>query len=201
VMSDELTVEQTNDDVEEIFVAVSGDGTVRRVDRSEVEEEDSMAFSSTDDLMRLDKDQLESIRAKLIKAPVGKAGSKAEAAELCWMAMLAASAPRPAETPKDEKKKAAKGGGGPRASETLTLKYDFDNPGNKEEGFKKLPPQARTCLEIMARADKKEFSSDALKKLIEAHGSELKTRQEPWRIFQYYRNKLKNQGFIEAKAA
>lgn len=51
-------------------------------------------------------------------------------------------------------------------------------------------PQAQACYTIFRDAvnpEKKTISEDQLKRAVEARASELKTRQDPWRIFQYYR--------------
>jgi len=65
-------------------------------------------------------------------------------------------------------------------------------------------PQAKTCLRIMADVvhpnDKGDLvcTEGELKKAITERQAELKTRQEPWRIFQYYRPRLVEQGLVRA---
>lgn len=70
----------------------------------------------------------------------------------------------------------------------------------------KLPPQARTCLvfftELMTAAkhdDAKGIFSIPEKDFnayVVANAARLNTRQDPWRIFQYYRPTLIQSGFI-----
>ena len=59
----------------------------------------------------------------------------------------------------------------------------------------KLSPQAVRCLEIIYEQDKEELSEQEMFDLFQ--DCEMKTKQEPWKIFQYYRKSLKDQGFIE----
>lgn len=54
----------------------------------------------------------------------------------------------------------------------------------------KMPPQAKTCVEIMELAGTPEVSEADLMKLVADNKDKLRTRQDPWRIFQYYRATL-----------
>ncbi|CAB4182364.1 hypothetical protein UFOVP1090_2 [uncultured Caudovirales phage] len=70
----------------------------------------------------------------------------------------------------------------------------------------KLPPQARTCLEFFSELVKTEnpsgedrivtISEKVVQTYVETNAERLKTRQDPWRIFQYYRPTLIKDGFI-----
>ena len=62
-------------------------------------------------------------------------------------------------------------------------------------------PQANTCLKLFKEAiNKKEVILEAdLHQYIIDHASELHTRQDPWRIFQYYRPELIAQKLITRK--
>lgn len=62
---------------------------------------------------------------------------------------------------------------------------------------KKLPRQAKVCAKIFARNSEKNFSEDVAKKLINDGAAEIVTRQDPWRIFQYYRARLIAEGLIK----
>jgi len=59
-------------------------------------------------------------------------------------------------------------------------------------------PQARKCLEFVELAlkmsKKDRVTEPELKEFVKHRGAELKTKQEPWHIFMYYRPAL-----IEAK--
>ncbi len=54
----------------------------------------------------------------------------------------------------------------------------------------RLPPQARTCLAIFHSEGTEEVPEARLKELIEKSADSLRTKQNPWRIFQYYRAQL-----------
>jgi hypothetical protein len=60
-------------------------------------------------------------------------------------------------------------------------------------------PQAKTCLEIIdqARGEEETISEAKLKEAFANKGAELKTRQLPWRIFQYYRPLLISQKVLK----
>ena len=70
----------------------------------------------------------------------------------------------------------------------------------------KLPPQAKTCLEFFAELVKEANPSgenrietikeDRVKAYVIEQQTRLQTRQDPWRIFQYYRPTLIKEGFI-----
>lgn len=70
----------------------------------------------------------------------------------------------------------------------------------------KMPPQAKTCLEFFSELVKK-YNPEGEDKIVTVPEKEvqayvleqqirLKTRQDPWRIFQYYRPTLIQNGFI-----
>ena len=53
-------------------------------------------------------------------------------------------------------------------------------------------PQAKVCYDLFCRCigSSSSVTEADLRKFVEAHGAELKTKQDPWRIFQYYRPNL-----------
>jgi len=58
-------------------------------------------------------------------------------------------------------------------------------------------PQARACLKIIEDSCKDgQVTESVLKDAIIKRAAELKTRQDPWRIFQYYRPSLIAAGYI-----
>lgn len=59
-----------------------------------------------------------------------------------------------------------------------------------------LPPQARTLVRIILESELDEWTEAELCDEIEARGDELKTKQEPWKIFKYYTKRLEEAGFI-----
>lgn len=75
----------------------------------------------------------------------------------------------------------------------------------------KMPPQSKTCLEFLAELCKNDtayqaldtesrgiwsISEEAFNKYVIDNAARLRTRQDPWRIFQYYRPELIKAGFI-----
>lgn len=64
----------------------------------------------------------------------------------------------------------------------------------KEQTVAALPPQAKKCIEFLTacceKASSNQCTEPALKELVMERASELNTRQDPWRIFQYYRPQL-----------
>jgi hypothetical protein len=58
--------------------------------------------------------------------------------------------------------------------------------------------QARTCMMILKDliGDKISAREDDLKIKIEERSVELKTRQDPWRIFRYYQTQLVKNNFL-----
>ena len=70
---------------------------------------------------------------------------------------------------------------------------------NPEVPFNGLPPQAQICAIILKDTHQTEFTIQELKEIFnQAHASgKLKTRQNPYRIFDYYKNRLKQRGVIQ----
>lgn len=64
----------------------------------------------------------------------------------------------------------------------------------------KLPPQAQIIVQIIEMActlrSAPEFKEDELKEFVVKNGFMLNTKQDPWRIFQYYRSNLINISFM-----
>ena len=55
-----------------------------------------------------------------------------------------------------------------------------------------IPPQAKACLKVMQDLKRDIIPEDELKAKITEFADQLHTRQDPWRIFQYYRASLIN---------
>lgn len=94
-----------------------------------------------------------------------------------------------------------------RAKRKLAYKFVFDNSNEKVIAcYYGLAPQARAIIDIIDRESKRIlennpgkaaiFEETELKDLIELHKSELQTKQDSWRIFQYYRGKLIQYSFL-----
>lgn len=76
-----------------------------------------------------------------------------------------------------------------RKSSIAGRMYTF---GPTREVPEKLPPQAKTCYKIFTdcTGETNTVSEEFLKNEITRRAAELKTKQDPWRIFQYYRPQL-----------
>jgi hypothetical protein len=86
-----------------------------------------------------------------------------------------------------------------RGPDTYTLLVPLSDKAR--EGLAKLPRQARECLNIMlelaSSKDSFSFSEKDLKTSFEGCKERLATRQEPWRILQYYRKDLEGAGIVQ----
>lgn len=58
----------------------------------------------------------------------------------------------------------------------------------------KLPPQAVECIKIIANLGKSELTEMEIHTAIQE--SELKTKQDKWAIFKYYRKNIIEAGFL-----
>lgn len=58
----------------------------------------------------------------------------------------------------------------------------------------KLPPQAVECIKIIANLGKSELTEMEIHTAIQE--SELKTKQDKWSIFKYYRKNIIEAGFL-----
>lgn len=84
----------------------------------------------------------------------------------------------------------AKKSKGPRIK---NVEYSVKDLG-EGTGFSKLPPQAKTVLGWIQ--DEGPVSEEKLREIAAQRAEELKTKQDPWRIFQYYRPRLINEDFL-----
>jgi hypothetical protein len=58
-----------------------------------------------------------------------------------------------------------------------------------------LPPQAISLLAILFEQDKETWTEVELHSLISGH-TEISEKQEPWKVFAYYRKTLVDAGFL-----
>ncbi len=74
--------------------------------------------------------------------------------------------------------------------------YSFDIPSEFDS---KMTPQVKQILEGISESGNSEFQESDLKNLINelADSGKLKTRQSPWRIFQYYRANMISAGICK----
>lgn len=100
---------------------------------------------------------------------------------------------------------------GERKQSAKMLNRSYELVKTEIDANLKLPPQAKTCLAFFTECAAKDeayqkipveergvftIKEDAFKKYVEQEAARLQTRQDPWRIFQYYRPELIKNGFI-----
>ena len=78
--------------------------------------------------------------------------------------------------------------------------YSFDIPS---ELHSKMTPQIRQILGGISESGNSEFQEPELKTLVSelAESGKLKTTQNPWRIFQYYRANMLSAGICKMSNA
>ncbi len=162
--------------------------------------------SSIDELKKYSMQDLCSLYSKIVKAPPPKFSDKAAAAKriLPLLEQKRAEA-NPVAVPEldsiFELEPAADGSvkiiikdGAKRGRPSGQLSgrryvVDFDKFWLKQ---RELPPQARQIIESLSKTNEQEFLESELPGLLQ-----LKTKQDPWRIFQYYRPKLIAAGVLK----
>ena len=95
-------------------------------------------------------------------------------------------------------------GNGKRVRRPRVLKYRFNldarNSQTAVDTYYRLPPQARAIIdlieELVKPLNEPVIMELELKQFIEKNREKLDTRQDPWRIFQYYRGRLIASGFL-----
>jgi hypothetical protein len=81
----------------------------------------------------------------------------------------------------------------PRARKIVRYELCPLNP----EVMSQLAPQAQACVRIMADGGKRFYTPEELKSVLEARRVMFNSRQKPWDIFKFYRNRLRLIGAIE----
>ncbi len=112
---------------------------------------------------------------------------------MCWYHIIAKATDRTAKTPRDPKTG--------RKSTIQDRKYFLGEVKLKPAEYAGTikTPQAISCFRIFTETlgDKPALSEADLEKAIRNRAGELRTRQDPWRIFQYYRPQLISKKLIK----
>lgn len=146
-------------------------------------------------------EEFHDLHQALFKKVPAKSMTKDDVSLMCWAHMVTHAKDRthlPTKEQMDRRKSGQRGG--PRES-LLTRKYSLKNPVDSGVTLD-IPPQAMVCLRILTRAIKDNggeyVTEEDLKKAVVKAAEEktLVTRQDPWRIFQYYRPTLLRMGLI-----
>ena len=126
--------------------------------------------------------------AKRFNVELPKKASKVDLTLLLWSAMCAkAVETEPVQTTAMPKEK--------KPGKLANRKYEVipmegQDAIDREKSLANFPPQAKACLQIMQEFGTPFIPEDDLKKAIAEKADRLHTRQDPWRIFQYYRAQL-----------
>lgn len=181
----------------ETIVVAAMDGKYRRFSSREQVPKDVRVYTTRGELQGQTLKQLEMIHSLAVGAATPtKFESHAKAVTTVWETFSSLplyTPPAPKELPADAEEdakvepKAEKSFVAARSGGTYRIK---PTTPESETKIAKLAPQARS-IAAMIRADgRTQFSEEELKALIVKNAKELRTRQEPWRIFQYYRSKM-----------
>jgi len=151
-------------------------------------------FTSVDQLAkRLPLDDLKAEYVRMVGCQYS--GEPAELPDIVW-GLLQQTTPNPfivnCETGEEIRQH-----NGKRASMVYEPLYD---PSNAEHAaaFKGLPKQAKLCLLVIIELVEKHrhVGNDLLYKELYKRAVELKTKQDPWRVFKYYQAKLIELGLL-----
>jgi len=150
-------------------------------------------WETYDDTFKTKQQAIEKHKAVFGKEPA-KNLEKFEITQLLWFEMANKSEDRTnviAETNNDGSKK--------RKSSLSTRVYKMHAEADQATIDEIKTPQAKACLQIMKDNldDKGEVTEAVLKEQVYKRATELKTRQDAWRIFQYYRPQLINRKIIQ----
>lgn len=165
-----------------------------------VKQAQQKVWANFDEFAAENKNTLLTYHENLFKAEPPKDQNLVITAEWCWYKIasivLNLDAFKYVSTPKTSSG---------RSSEILNRKYFYgeaEDTAHSETGTLKTP-QALASLRLFRRAilehgettgepgqEIRHITEAALKKFVEDNAAKLKTRQEPWRIFQYYRPQL-----------
>lgn len=162
-----------------------------------VKEARQKVWANFDAFEKENKQTLLAYHENLFKKPAPKDQSLVETASWCWYKIISLAVDRlPIQ---------ARSNTG-RVSQILKRDY-FLGTSTDDSGIK--TPQAKACLRLFKEALEKigtksgepgkevlTVTEENLRKYIEENASALHTKQEPWRIFQYYRPNLINAKLI-----
>lgn len=135
------------------------------------------------------------LHVSLFKKPPAKSLTKDDISLYCWAHIVTNATDRlDLKSTEELQKKKSGVRGGPRTS-LLGRKYRLKDPVGSGETLA-MPPQAMVCLSILKDAliavDDDQITEKELQDAVveAAKTGRLVTRQDPWRIFQYYRPEL-----------
>jgi hypothetical protein len=138
------------------------------------------------------------IWSKLLKVPVSQGDrDKLDVARLIWEAVGGKPLTATADDviPADPENR--RGPKGPRERYDCGYERLFDVDDEVyAQRVRTLPPQARACLEVLSLMPGAVTPEPELKRAINDAKKAIKTRQDAWRIFQYYRPRFIAEGYL-----
>jgi len=160
-------------------------------------------FSGPHDLAReLNLTDLNHMRADLLhisgeSAPSKKLNDHHALADEIWLMMVKLAEPSVYDKGLVPRKKAA-GGKARRQGKTATRRYALTDKGKDSTTWDLFPEQAQVILLGLKRFEDLELTELQMRELVDTLVREglLQTRQDPWRIFQYYRPQMIGAGLL-----
>ena len=140
-----------------------------------------MEFMNFDDLTSRQQSVIESLHLEFLKCEPPKKQNRMTTSLYLWAWLVKNATPHLVNIAADGTKE--------RKSTISTRCY---SRGAVDKSPENLTPQAKVCLTIFIAliGDAQSVTEGDLRRKVEERAAELKTRQDPWRIFQYYRPKL-----------
>ena len=151
---------------------------------------------SIDELKKFSMQELSSLYSKIVKAHCPKFSDKTVAAKriLPLLEQKRTESKLTFVDPPKDLSKIIKVRGRPKGQLSSRLyHFNFDKFYDRERDF---APQARQIIRALAAKNISTFAEAELISLID-----VKTKQNPWRIFQYYRPQLINRGVLRLENA
>jgi hypothetical protein len=140
-----------------------------------------MEFTNFDDLTCRQQSVIESLHLEFIGCEPPEKQSKMTTALYLWAWFVKNATPHLENIATD----------GTRARKS-TISTRCYSRGAVDTSPENLTPQAKVCLTIFIEliGDAQSVAEGDLRRKVEERAAELKTKQDPWRIFQYYRPTL-----------
>ncbi len=182
---------------QEVVVARSAAGFVRYGSRAAVPE--GVVAVSEDVLTSMAKEELEDLYSSIAMVPPKKFKSAKVALENVLYQVLK----MPIYGEKIAGLQAQVGSSQRKYERKSPNKYVLVLGEDADKQLKDMAPQARECVSIMGdfarELGRLEFGEDELRARFEASSDRLGTKQDPWRVLQYYRGKLIGSNLLKVK--
>jgi hypothetical protein len=161
---------------------------------SEVPEE-AVAFSSPEELAKAaSTEALDAMRKALIGQDVGTSSSREQAAQRLWYVLSLGGTPEVSWSSWDRKRVLDNLGNNKIADtskiEVIQLTYVAGKDHMADFFFKKLPKQAKLIMSMLIEDGRGIWTNEEANAIIAKRANEIETRQDPMRIFSYYKGEF-----------